>query len=245
MTRRRASAADPAPGYRRRRGDVVALVAGGVALAACFIVMGRVDRVPDAERSVFHAINDLPGWIGHVVEPVMQLGWYGSVLIAAVLAIAIGLLTKHPRAGAVCGLAIGLSGTGAYLAARLAKHIVNRGRPASMLQEVRIRGAAPAGLGFPSGHSAVSTAIVLVVVPYLMWRWRWALLALPPVVAFARVYVGAHLPLDVVAGLAIGVMCASIVNLAFGVPPRPARAPATPGTEPVPPPDEAPIGARR
>jgi undecaprenyl-diphosphatase len=120
-----------------------------------------------------------------------------------------------------------------------------------VLEEVRIRGAAAAGLGFPSGHSAVSAAIVLIVLPYLIWRWRWALLALPLVVAFARIYVGAHLPLDVVAGLAIGALCAAIVNLAIGVPPAPLRAPTAPtageppGDEPVPPPEEAPLGARR
>lgn len=215
------------------------------------IIMGRVDRVPDDERAVFHALNDLPRWVGFVVEPVMQLGWYGSVLIAAVAAIAIGFWTHHPRRGAIAGLALGAGGTAAYLIARVAKHLVNRGRPGSMLEEVRIRGAAAAGLGFPSGHSAVSAAIVLVVLPYLIWRWRWALLALPLVVAFARIYVGAHLPLDVVAGLAIGAICAAVVNLALGVPPPPQRVPVSPATggppgdEPIPPPEEAPLGAQR
>jgi glycosyltransferase 2 family protein len=248
----RASASDPTPGYRRRPADAVAACLAALVLGVCLLVMGRVDRVPDEERAVFHAINGLPGWLGSVVEPVMQLGWYGAVLIAAVAAIAVGFLTHHPRRGAIAGLAIGLAGTGAYLAARLAKHLVNRGRPGSMLEEVRIRGAAASGLGFPSGHSAVSAAIVLVVIPYLIWRWRWALLVLPLTVAFARIYVGAHLPLDVVAGLAIGVIAACVVNLGLGVPPRPVRAPAPPEgraspphTEPVPPPEEAPLGAPR
>jgi undecaprenyl-diphosphatase len=59
---------------------------------------------------------------------------------------------------------------------------------------------------------------VLAIVPYLAWKWRYALLALPLVVAFARVYVGAHLPLDVVAGFAIGAAAASLTHLAFGIP---------------------------
>jgi undecaprenyl-diphosphatase len=214
--------------------------------------MGRTDRVADEERTAFHAINDLPGWIGTVVEPVMQLGWFGAVLIVASGALAIGFLTRRPRRGAAAALAVGVAGGGAYLVAKLAKHAVNRGRPGDMLQEVRIRGAAASGLGFPSGHAAVSTAIVLVVLPYLLWRWRWALLALPPIVALARVYVGAHLPLDVVAGLAIGAACASVMNLALGVPPRPALAvepPDEPGApprvEPAAAPEEAPLGAPR
>jgi len=248
----RASATDPTPGYRRRRGDVVTLVAGLAVVAVAFLIMGRVDRVPDEERAVFHAINDLPGWIRTPIEPLMQAGWFGSVLIAAVICLLVGSVSRHPRRGAAAAMAVGLAGTGAYLAARLAKHLVNRGRPGNMLEEARIRGAAASGLGFPSGHAAVSTAIVLVLLPYLIWRWRWVLLALPLIVAFARVYVGAHLPLDVVAGLGIGTVCASLMNLAIGVPPRPALAVDVRNDaggcldeKPVPPPDEAPLGASR
>ena len=252
MQEHRASATNPTPGYRRRRGDVLVLVVAALVVALAYLVMGRIDRVPDEERAVFHAINDLPGWIRTPIEPVMQLGWYGAVLIVAVGCVLAGFLTRHPRRGAAVALAVGLAGTGAYLAARVAKHMVDRGRPGDMLQEVRIRGAAASGLGFPSGHAAVSAAIVLVVLPYLLWRWRWALLALPLVVAFARVYVGAHLPLDVVAGLGIGAVCACLMNLAIGVPPRPTLSvepPEEPGEPPeveaVPPPEEAPLGAPR
>ena len=231
------------------------MVGAALVLFSALLIMGRTDRVADEERAVFHAINDLPGWIRIPVEPLMQFGWFGAVLIVALGALAIGFLTHHPRRGAALALAVGVAGAGAYLAARLAKHLVNRGRPGEMLQEVRVRGAAAAGLGFPSGHAAVATAIVLVLLPYLIWRWRWVLLALPLTVAFARVYVGAHLPLDVVAGIAIGAIFASLVNLAIGVPPRPVRRPAgnggagvagTPSDEgSVPPPEEAPLGAPR
>jgi undecaprenyl-diphosphatase len=248
----RASATDPTPGYRRRREDAVVLAVAALVLGISLLIMGRTDRVPDEERAVFHAINDLPEWIRAPIVPVMQLGWYGAVLIVAVGCVLIGTVTRHLRRGAVAAMAVGVAGTAAYLAARLAKHLVNRGRPGDMLEEVRIRGAAASGLGFPSGHAAVSAAIVLVVLPYVIWRWRWALLALPVIVAFARVYVGAHLPLDVVAGSAIGAACASVMNLAIGVPPLPrlvAAPPAEPGeppeVEPAPPPKEAPLGAPR
>ena len=52
-----------------------------------------------------------------------------------------------------------------------------------------------------------------------------SLLSFPVLVALARVYVGAHLPLDVVGGAALGVAVAAGVHLALGRPPgwRPGR----------------------
>ena len=51
-------------------------------------------------------------------------------------------------------------------------------------------------------------------------RWLIAALALGAVVLFGRMYVGAHLPLDIIGGAALGVIAGSVVNLV--VRPRPA-----------------------
>jgi undecaprenyl-diphosphatase len=39
-------------------------------------------------------------------------------------------------------------------------------------------------------------------------------------VCFTRVYVGAHNPLDVICGAAVGLVIASVLNLLVGVPAR-------------------------
>lgn len=68
-------------------------------------------------------------------------------------------------------------------------------------------------LGYPSGHAAVSAALTVVVAAHLSKRWAIAALGLGLAVIFGRMYVGAHLPLDVVGGAALGTVVGSIVNL--------------------------------
>lgn len=215
-----------APRVVRRRADVITLIAAVAVGLLSTVALGSVQRVPDAERAVFVAINDLPGWVGILVIPVMQLGvfWAGPV-------VAFALFLWGRRSAGVAVLA---ATVGAYLIARYSKHLVGRDRPAGLLEDLHLRDAAE-GLGFPSGHSAVAMALIVALVPYLAWRWRYVLFAAPVIVAFARVYVGAHLPLDVVAGMAIGAAAASLAHLAFGVPARarsarPPRSRAWPGT---------------
>ena len=69
----------------------------------------------------------------------------------------------------------------------------------------------PATSSFPSGHATVAFAcatVLALAVP----RLRWPLLALATVIAFSRVYVGVHYPLDVLAGAVLGVAIGLVVR---------------------------------
>jgi undecaprenyl-diphosphatase len=99
---------------------------------------------------------------------------------------------------------------------------VGRGRPAALVTAVEERELFGAdGLGYPSGHAAVAAALTVVVAAHLSVRWLLAALALGAVVLFGRMYVGAHLPLDIVGGVALGSIAGSVVNLVM----RPRRRP--------------------
>jgi membrane-associated phospholipid phosphatase len=165
--------------------------------------------VSAAERWVFEAINGLPSWpwLEWPVRIVMQVGAFFALPIIA----AIAFVMKRYR----LGVAMFVSGTSAYLIARLAKLLIERGRPVEVFppDDVIIRGNVQLGLGFPSGHSAVAAAVVCAAIPYFVWRYKLWLLLVPLVVAFGRIYVGAHLPLDVVGGLSIGVATATVYHL--------------------------------
>ena len=77
-----------------------------------------------------------------------------------------------------------------------------------------------AGASFVSGHVVLVTGLAWVVTPYLHGRWRVAPWAVVLLVAFARLYLGAHAPLDVLGGLALGMVVGGVANLVVGIEPR-------------------------
>jgi membrane-associated phospholipid phosphatase len=197
---------------RRRPTDLIWLAAGTVALVLCALPV-HADRVDPLEADAFRLVNDLPSVPFALVWAPMQLGNF-LVVPAAVLA---ALAFRRWRLAA--GLA--LAGAGVYALAKVVKHFVLRGRPSGLLDDVVVRGAAPHGLGFVSGHIAVVTALALVAWPWLP-RWgRWAAGAAVAAVFLTRMYVGAHLPLDMVGGAALGVAVGALVRLLLGVPTGP------------------------
>ena len=83
-----------------------------------------------------------------------------------------------------------------------------------------------------SGHAILVAALATVITPYLPPRWRpvpWVLVAL---VMIGRVYVGAHNPLDVICGAALGVAVGAAINIALGARRDSRRGPAVATTKP-------------
>jgi glycosyltransferase 2 family protein len=69
-----------------------------------------------------------------------------------------------------------------------------------------------------SGHAAVAVALATIVSPYLSRRWRRVAWTVAFLTCASRVYVGAHLPLDVVGGAALGYAAGALVHLLLGAP---------------------------
>ena len=138
----------------------------------------------------------------------MQAGSLAAVFITGVFA----LVAHRPR---LAGLIV-LAGGSAWILAKFVKRIVERGPPVGLVPDVIIRGAAQMGGGFPSGHAAVAAAMATVacpISPHGAALVAWLVVAL---VALSRVYIGAHLPLDSVAGVLVGWVTGSAINLATG-----------------------------
>jgi membrane-associated phospholipid phosphatase len=188
----------------------VALVAGGAALLLVAALPVDPDHVPDAESAVFRVVNGTTVLPFVLVWPVMQLG---NVLVVPASVLVAAAFRRWRLAAELL-----IAGTVTYLGAKVVKGIWPRGRPDGLLADVVIRGAEAHGRGFVSGHAATLTALAAVAWPSLGRRGRIAVTVLVIVVCLARVYVGAHLPLDVVGGAALGLAVAGVVRLLFGRP---------------------------
>lgn len=196
----------------RHPGDIVRLVVGVLVfvIATMLAMTGSVSLI---EEYLFRLINYLPAFLWPAIETVMQMGALLFVPVAALIA----LLYKHPR----LAIKISSGGVGVWLLAKLAKSLVHRDRPFYILNEIVQRAQNSGILGFPSGHAAVAALLATVSSAYMKKSWSRLAWLMVWTVAVARVYVGAHLPLDVIAGVAMGWALGSALNLLFGTPDKP------------------------
>ncbi len=198
--------------FRRRRGDAVAVVAGLAVLGAGMLVV-RDGDVPQWEERLFGAINGLPDALYRPLWPFQQVG---AIVVGPLVAV-VALACLRPRL-AVAAL---LATLAKLRLERVVKVMVVRFRPAVSVGSVRLRGDVNTlGQSFVSGHAVLVAALAGIVTPYLPGRWKVVPWVLAGLALFTRVYVAAHLPLDVVCGAGLGLAIAGVLNLLFGVPTR-------------------------
>jgi uncharacterized membrane protein YbhN (UPF0104 family)/membrane-associated phospholipid phosphatase len=196
-------------GRVRHPGDVLRALLGSVTLAISGIAASRA-HPGRFEVNLFRLVNDLPEALAGVLGAIVQLG-----SLAAVPSVA-GLALLFRRVHMAFDLAV--SGGVAWFLAKVVKDAVERGRPATLLGHVATRGVEVVSLGFPSGHVAVAAALATSVGPYLprpARRSAWVAVAF---VAVARIYAGAHLPLDALGGAALGWTVGATFHLLLGAP---------------------------
>jgi len=202
---------NPAADARGRRRLDMGLVAGGVFVVAVCAVVVRDGTVGSSEKAFFDAINGLPDFLEAPLWVFQLLGLLLTPLVFAVVAFALG--RRFLAAGLVAAIPLKL-----VLERAVIKQLVERERPGTTVPDAIIRDASIAGLSFPSGHAVLAFAIAVLAAPYLARQWQVVLFALASLNGIARVYLGAHTPVDFVAGAALGIAIAASLNLLFKVP---------------------------
>lgn len=173
---------------------------GVIVVVLAFVAVSTVAMaapVSTVERTVFSVVNQLPPGMGRILLPVMQ----GGTLLAAPLIAVVASVRRHH----VLALQLLVAGPAAWLVARGLKILVQRPRPPALLGDVVVRGGPFPGLGYPSGHAAVAAAVAAVLAAELPARWGPVAWGVAVLVCLGRMYVGAHLPLDVIGGALLGV----------------------------------------
>ena len=193
---------------RRIRRDLAVLVASLAVFAGCAVIVAD-GRVGPAERAVFHAINGLPSWL---YRPMLVFQYLG--VLAVPLVVAAGALAfRRWRLAVALVLVVPLK----LAAERVPKQLVQRERPGTTVPDAILRGVPHGGLSFVSGHAIITFAIAGLLVLVLPRRWGVVALVLAACNAVARVYLGAHNPLDVVGGAAIGLIIAAVLDMILDV----------------------------
>jgi undecaprenyl-diphosphatase len=140
-------------------------------------------RGADAVMRAFTRAGDTPGWILHGLAAFVLLGIDAATL---------GVMTA--------------AGVMATIASQVAKRAFCRARPSAAIVGFTARSEDPDPYSFPSGHSTVAFAIATAAIATAPVLGVFELLV-AAMIGTSRVVLGAHYPVDVVGGMALGFAC--------------------------------------
>lgn len=178
----------------------------GLAILVYSTAHARRPSIPPLESRVFHALNGLPGWLYWVLWLPMQLG---NLVVGTVAGLLVALIDQNLAVAIGVLLATGLKLVVERVVRReMADYLAVRQRPGTSEVGAILRGGdvPRSGPSYPSGHVILVAAVGAVVLPAVPAVWWWLPIILVALVMLGRVYVGAHNPLDVTAGLGAGML---------------------------------------
>lgn len=177
-----------------------------------------MNPLSEADREVYRIVHSRlrAGWLDPGMVLFTRAGTKGAIWFA----LAVGFLitgSVHARWAAILSSAALLLAEG--LINWLLKPMFRRERPYKHPGLSRLLVAAPGPHSWPSAHAGSSAAAAVVLSAfYPLWSPLFVGVAL--LIAYSRVYVGVHYPLDVLAGIVVGIIAAAAVLAvaALGIP---------------------------
>ncbi len=194
---------------RRQNQKVFYVLLGFVSLAVFVFVasLATAKGMSAWEKELLVDVYNSPSSLHWPALIVTQLGsaWM-------LVGLSIWLLIGRKRAQHK-GRVVLVSGLITYFFVESIKQLIARPRPAEIIAGVFQREPLVTGFGFPSGHTALATVISLITIQYLPKNWHWLPLVWIGLVAWSRLHLGVHAPLDVIGGFSLGIVIISIHRL--------------------------------
>ncbi len=190
----------------------LAIAAGGAAILAGSIAGARYPTIHPAEARVFQFVNGWPDWLYIPFWLPMQLG---NLVVGTVVGLAIAWALGALEVAVAVVLAMVLKLVAERVVRReLAAYLEVRQRPGTSELGAKLRGAdvPDHGMSFPSGHVILVAAIATVLTGHLDAGVALIPFVLAALVAIGRVFVGAHNPLDVTAGMGAGLLVGGLLT---------------------------------
>jgi undecaprenyl-diphosphatase len=165
-----------------------------------------MDFITQLDADLFHLVNSsLTSPVLDAVMPYVteKFNFLGAIIVAAILIVALG--KRQDRVGLLVLVVLVFASD--FVCAEL-KDLFERVRPCNAM-DVRLLVGCGKSYSFPSGHATnIFSAMVFLTIRYRRFAPLFLLIA--TAVAYSRVYVGVHYPLDVLGGAVLGTSMAFV-----------------------------------
>lgn len=158
----------------------------------------------DADTSLFLTVNGFARSTPWLQDPLVLFAGYGLVLFAGLLILGWWIARRDSDPARMAAAVWAPLGT--LVAVAVNQPIaawVNESRPYAALPGILVLATPTTDPAFPSDHAVMAGAVTAGLF-LVNRRLGWVTAALAVLMVFSRVYIAAHYPLDVAAGLLLG-----------------------------------------
>jgi len=167
-----------------------------------------LEKIIQIDISIFYILNNkATNVVFDFLMPILTNLDYWKIPLA-VMVVLLAIFGKRKGRIAVVLLVLGVA-LSDQICNTVVKPLVGRMRPCNVLDNVRLLVNCTKSLSFPSSH-ATNIFTGTLILSYIYRRLQIPLMIIAILVAYSRIYVGVHYPLDVLMGILLGVLCALI-----------------------------------
>lgn len=170
--------------------------------------MSRFQKLLHLDQSILLYVRrwHLP-WVTVAMKGLTRLADPTSFVV-----IGLALMASDTPNGLKMGLRLGAGALLATATTQLLKRVLKRNRPDVGINDFQALSQNPDAFSFPSGHTGAAVAVAVSLMGFDATLTATTL-SLAFGVGFSRVYLGAHYPLDVIAGSLLGLGSGVVVRV--------------------------------